>query len=907
MRAQLLVGAALLLAGAQVHAQTAQTWVSGDSGDDANPCLLEAPCATFAAAYSVTTAGGEIDVLDPGDFGPLTIEKAITIDGHCGALTARVDASGGPIVVNAGAADVVVLRGLAITGGGVGTTGINFIAGGALQVEDSSLAGFAGDAIDFSPATGASLTLQDVVLHENGGAGLSFSSGGATLSTAVISGGTSEANSIGYRVGTGGKATIYRGSIWGNLTAGVSTDGTGDVNLEDVAVANNAIGLSSSSSSSAVIRASNLELAPRAGGSCTQITGGGVIQTFVNNAVACPACAIATSGVAGAIAGVAYPPLPFTLNDAVGTVLWTETGPLPSGLTFNNGTLSGTPVGQGTFPFSVAANNGGNCSASANYSLVVVCPSDSIDPAAAPDAITGVAYGPVTFTQTGAAGAASLILTGTLPIGMTFSAGVLSGMPTEIGSFPLTIAATDAAGCGATASFALAVAAGAGFQATALALGSSANPSDFKAPVALTATIAGGAGTPSGSVTFFDGTTQLGSPATVSGRTASINAAFNTLGAHSLSMLYSGDAVFGGGRAALTQSVSPAATSVALTSTSAAGVELGSPVSFTAAVTSLAGTPGGNVEFLDGTASLGVVALDGSGSASVTTSALGVGSHAISVMVPASTNFAASTANLAQTVNPHPTSVLLTSSNASGVEFGHPVTFTAAVSSASGSPGGDVELFDGTASLGVVVLNGSGSASVTTSALGVGSHAISVNVPASTNFAASTASLTQTVLPLQVLPAASFTVAAGLTTATLSTISLAVYPLTVTVNGTLGSPITFACAGLPAGATCSFSPASVTASTALTLTVSNGGLASRTPATGSPLAAMVLLPGLLFGGIFTKRRIKPGMLACLALATIAFGSTACTKGASVGTTSQFTVVATSGSLQQTTSLQLVVR
>lgn len=74
-----------MLAGAKVHAQDAQTWVSGDFGDDANPCTIDAPCATFAAAYALTAAGGEIDVLDPNDFGTLTIAKAITIDGPAAA------------------------------------------------------------------------------------------------------------------------------------------------------------------------------------------------------------------------------------------------------------------------------------------------------------------------------------------------------------------------------------------------------------------------------------------------------------------------------------------------------------------------------------------------------------------------------------------------------------------------------------------------------------------------------------------------------------------------------------------------------------------------------------------------------------------------------------------------------
>ncbi len=62
------------------QAQASRTWVSG-VGDDANPCSRTAPCKTFAGAISKTAAGGEIDALDPGGFGAVTITKAITIDG----------------------------------------------------------------------------------------------------------------------------------------------------------------------------------------------------------------------------------------------------------------------------------------------------------------------------------------------------------------------------------------------------------------------------------------------------------------------------------------------------------------------------------------------------------------------------------------------------------------------------------------------------------------------------------------------------------------------------------------------------------------------------------------------------------------------------------------------------------
>src|SRR5437899_9540885 len=61
-----------------MQAQASRTWVSG-VGDDANPCSRTAPCKTFAGAISKTAPGGEIDALDPGGFGAVTITKAITV------------------------------------------------------------------------------------------------------------------------------------------------------------------------------------------------------------------------------------------------------------------------------------------------------------------------------------------------------------------------------------------------------------------------------------------------------------------------------------------------------------------------------------------------------------------------------------------------------------------------------------------------------------------------------------------------------------------------------------------------------------------------------------------------------------------------------------------------------------
>src|SRR5213595_1412690 len=110
--------AALGLMTLPASAQATRTWVSG-VGDDANPCSRTAPCKTFAGAISKTANGGEINCLDPGGFGGVTITKAITIKCHYtegGVLVSGTNA----IVVNAPSTDSVTLRGLDINGLGTG-------------------------------------------------------------------------------------------------------------------------------------------------------------------------------------------------------------------------------------------------------------------------------------------------------------------------------------------------------------------------------------------------------------------------------------------------------------------------------------------------------------------------------------------------------------------------------------------------------------------------------------------------------------------------------------------------------------------------------------------------------------------------------------------------------------------
>src|ERR1700754_1920495 len=109
-RISILIATMLMLAGfaAPAFAQATRTWVSG-VGDDANPCSRTAPCKTFGGAISKTAAGGEINAVDSGGFGAVTITKAITID-TTSVLGGVLNSGVNGVIVNAGVNDDVVLR-----------------------------------------------------------------------------------------------------------------------------------------------------------------------------------------------------------------------------------------------------------------------------------------------------------------------------------------------------------------------------------------------------------------------------------------------------------------------------------------------------------------------------------------------------------------------------------------------------------------------------------------------------------------------------------------------------------------------------------------------------------------------------------------------------------------------------
>src|SRR5215210_2692153 len=124
------------------HAQATRTWVSG-VGDDVNPCSRTAPCKTFAGAISKTALGGEIDAIDPGGFGAITITKSITIDGQGTMASILAAGTNGVNVNDSGSATpntaVVAIRNISINGATTGLVGINISAGRTVHVENVAI------------------------------------------------------------------------------------------------------------------------------------------------------------------------------------------------------------------------------------------------------------------------------------------------------------------------------------------------------------------------------------------------------------------------------------------------------------------------------------------------------------------------------------------------------------------------------------------------------------------------------------------------------------------------------------------------------------------------------------------------------------------------------------------------
>jgi len=257
----------LALQSETAHAQATRTWVSG-VGDDANPCSRTAPCKTFAGAISKTAPGGEIDALDPGGFGAVTITKAITIDGGGGQVASVLVSGTNGIVVAAGPNDIVTLRNLRVNGIGNGLNGIRFLSGAGIVIENCEIFGFPQSAINIAPSAGGRVFINKCTLTNNGNGVLADGSGGGAAAAV--------------------KMTVTETKAANNSNNGItalSTAGRSPVAVvldRIVSSNNNGIGVQANGSGTGIVIGNSTVVLNGTG--VSQINGGSVVS-YKNNAI----------------------------------------------------------------------------------------------------------------------------------------------------------------------------------------------------------------------------------------------------------------------------------------------------------------------------------------------------------------------------------------------------------------------------------------------------------------------------------------------------------------------------------------------------------------------------------------------------------------------------------------------
>lgn len=287
------------------QAQATRTWVSG-VGDDANPCSRTAPCKTFAGAISKTANCGEIDALDPGGFGAVTITKSITIDGTA-TLAGILAAGTNGVIINATANDTVTLRGLSINGACTGFDGVRILQAKDVNIEDCVIFKFTSDGIEATDSDGLSVNLRNSVFRNNG-EGINASSATTDQEWSIERCSFTDNSLNGIHSKGHTRMNIRESVLAGNTADGVNADavtGNAVVNLHNCQVfGNNSDGVQAGNAGDAgisLIRLSQNMIIQNTG-SGVNIGTGGQVESFINNNIkgngadGCGGCANVSPG-----------------------------------------------------------------------------------------------------------------------------------------------------------------------------------------------------------------------------------------------------------------------------------------------------------------------------------------------------------------------------------------------------------------------------------------------------------------------------------------------------------------------------------------------------------------------------------------------------------------------------------
>jgi hypothetical protein len=220
------------------HAQ--RVFVSGH-GLDTNPCTEPQPCRTFQMAYNNVAANGEIVVLDPAGYGPLTITHGISIQAHgWGGIGLNICSTCAAITIAVTTSDPVTLNGLVLDGGGIGRYGINITSSAAVQILNCVVRNFNVGINDITSSANTNFLVQDTVVSDNEQNGISIAPSG-TNANATLSRITANNNETGVVVSGGN--TMIANSVISNNRNGLNVPGGVAILAKNVISTNNQIGL----------------------------------------------------------------------------------------------------------------------------------------------------------------------------------------------------------------------------------------------------------------------------------------------------------------------------------------------------------------------------------------------------------------------------------------------------------------------------------------------------------------------------------------------------------------------------------------------------------------------------------------------------------------------------------------
>jgi hypothetical protein len=277
-----------LLVTMSASAQATRTWVSG-VGDDVNPCSRTAPCKTFAGAISKTASGGEIDVLDPGGFGTVTVTKPMTFDGT-GTFASSLASATTAFLINSSVANsTVVIRGISINGAGttLGIKGVRVLtnAGATINVhiEDCVIFNFSTAGVSVETSAAANVTIRNTVIRSCFD-GINVTATGGTAGLHVENCKIDQNSNNGVNLVSNVKASLVGTSINHNTVSGLVPQQTSvEVDLDRCDLNFNQVGIFAGNGGSPMIRLTHCMIT---GNTVNGVAlNGGTVRGFTSNLI----------------------------------------------------------------------------------------------------------------------------------------------------------------------------------------------------------------------------------------------------------------------------------------------------------------------------------------------------------------------------------------------------------------------------------------------------------------------------------------------------------------------------------------------------------------------------------------------------------------------------------------------